>query len=191
MRHRTSVDLSGRGARRAVRVVPRPSRGLPDENAFHIPRAIAKGYAAYEGFYHKPERPHLRAQVELAGCWAHARRKFFEALEESPLAVQALADIQRLYRIETDLRAHQADAALRLATRQRESLPILAKIEKDLRDAAARHWPKSLTGKAISYALNQWERLQVYTRHGHMEPVACSASIHKHTSSTSSRACPP
>jgi transposase len=127
------------------------------------------GYAACEGFYHKPERPHLRAQVELAGCRAHARRKFFEALEESQLAVQALADIQRLYRIETDLREQSADAALRLATRQRESLPILAKIEKDLRAAAAQYLPKSLTGKAIFYALGQWARLQVYTWHGHME----------------------
>jgi transposase len=127
------------------------------------------GYAAYEGFYHKPEHQHLRAQVELAGCWAHARRKFFEAREESQLAVQALADIQRLYRIEADLRELQADAALRLATRQRESLPILAKIQKDLRAAAAQYLPKSLTSKAIFYALDQWERLQVYTRHGHME----------------------
>ena len=127
------------------------------------------GYAAYEGFYHKPEQQHLRAQVELAGCWAHARRKFFEAREESQLAVQALADIQRLYRIEADLRELQADAALRLATRQRESRPILAKIEKDLRAAAAQYLPKSLTSKAIFYAMDQWERLQVYTRHGHME----------------------
>ena len=127
------------------------------------------GYAAYEGFYHKPDHQHLRAQVELAGCWAHARRKFFEAREESLLAVQALADIQQLYRIEADLREQEADAALRLATRQRESLPVLAKIEKDLRAAAAQYLPKSLTSKAIFYALDQWARLQVYTRHGHME----------------------
>lgn len=127
------------------------------------------GYAAYEGFYNKPDRQRLREQVELAGCWAHARRKFFEAREESQLAVQALADIQKLYQIEADLREQTADDALRLATRQRDSLPILAKIEQDLRAAAAQYLPKSLTAKAVFYALNQWERLQVYTRHGHME----------------------
>jgi transposase len=127
------------------------------------------GYAAYESFYRKPDQQSLRAQVELAGCWAHARRKFFEARAESQLAAQALADIQQLYRIEADLRAQPADAAVRLTTRQRESLPILAKIEKDLRAAAAQYLPKSLTSKAIFYTLDQWERLQVYTRHGHME----------------------
>ena len=88
--------------------------------------------------------------MERAGCWAHARRKFHEAREESPLAVQALADIQKLYRIEAALREQKAAAALRLATRQRESLPILAKIEKDLRVAAAQYLPRSLTSKAIS-----------------------------------------
>lgn len=127
------------------------------------------GYAGYEAFYSKPGNQALRDQVERAGCWAHARRKFHEAREGSPLAVQVLADVQKLYRIEAELREQKADDALRLATRQRESLPILAKIEKDLRAAAAHHLPRSLTGKAISYALDQWERLQVYTRHGHME----------------------
>ena len=127
------------------------------------------GYAGYEAFYAKPLNHKLRAHVERAGCWAHARRKFHEAREESQLAVQALADIQKLYRIEAELREQKADAALRLAARQRESLPLLAKIEKDLRAAAAQYLPKSLTAKAIFYALDQWERLQVYTRHGHME----------------------
>ncbi len=127
------------------------------------------GYAGYEAFYAKPLNHKLRAQVERAGCWAHARRKFHEAREESQLAAQVLADIQKLYRIEAELREHSADDALRLATRQRESLPILAKIEKDLRAATAQYLPKSRTSQAVSYALDQWERLQVYTRHGHMQ----------------------
>ncbi len=127
------------------------------------------GYAAYETFYAKPLNQKLRAEVERAGCWAHTRRKFYEAREESPLAAQVLADIQALYRIEAALRDQQADADLRLATRQSESLPILRKIQDRLKTAAASHLPKSLTAKAIFYALEQWERLEVYTRHGHME----------------------
>jgi transposase len=127
------------------------------------------GYTAYETFYAKPLNQKLRTGVERAGCWAHARRKFYEAREESPLAAQVLADIQTLYRVETALRDQQADAALRLATRQSESLPILRKIQDRLKAAAASHLPKSLTAKAIFYALEQWERLEVYTRHGHME----------------------
>lgn len=127
------------------------------------------GYAAYEAFYAKPLNQKLRAGVERAGCWAHARRKFYEARNDSPLAAQVLADIQALYRVESDLRDQPADAGLRLATRQRESLPILRKIHDRLKTATASHRPQSLTAKAIFYAVEQWERLEVYTRHGHME----------------------
>ena len=45
----------------------------------------------------------------------------------------------------------------------------LRKIQDRLKAAAASHLPKSLTANAIFYALKQWERLEVYTRHGHME----------------------
>jgi transposase len=67
-----------------------PSRaadGLAKMLAGFAGQLPSDGYAAYEGFYHKPEQQHLRPQVELAGCWAHARRKFFEAREGSQLAV--------------------------------------------------------------------------------------------------------
>ncbi len=127
------------------------------------------GYAAYEAFYAKPLNHKLRAGVARAGCWAHARRKFHEAREESPLAAQVLADIQALYRIEAQLREQKTSADDRLAARQSDSLPILQKIEDRLKGASTSHLPKSLTAKAISYALDQWERLMVYTRHGHME----------------------
>lgn len=127
------------------------------------------GYSAYEGFFNQKEYHGLLEQVELAACWAHVRRKFFEAKEETPLAARVLADIQRLYRIETELRDQQADAALRLSTRQQKSLPILAEIESTLRAAQAKFLPQSLTSKAIHYTVELWDRLLVYTRHGHME----------------------
>lgn len=127
------------------------------------------GYAAYEAFFKQEQYQANREQIELAACWAHVRRKFFEAKEETPLAARVLVDIQRLYRIEEELRDEQADAARRKSIREKKSLPILAQVEKDLRAAHAQFLPQSLTSKAIAYTLGLWDRLLVYTRHGHME----------------------
>lgn len=127
------------------------------------------GYAGYDAFFKKAGSQTIRDRVELAACWAHVRRKFYDAREESPLAVRILADIQGLYRIEEELREQAASVSQRQSVRQEKSLPILSKIENELRTAHARHLPQSLTGKAISYALELWDRLLVYTRHGHME----------------------
>lgn len=124
------------------------------------------GYAAYEGYMKQaPDREGM----ELAACWAHARRKFFEAREETPLAARVLAQINKLYRIEAGLRDQQADEDMRLAVRQEKSLPVLHEIEKSLREAQSTFLPQSLSGKAVAYTLGLWERLMVYTRHGRME----------------------
>lgn len=127
------------------------------------------GYLVYDTFFNKGENQALRERIELAACWAHVRRKFFDAREESALAARMLGEIQRLYRIESELREQGASPSQRQASRQEKSLPILARIEQELRAAHDRHLPKSLTAKALTYTLNLWDRLLVYTRHGHME----------------------
>ena len=127
------------------------------------------GYAAYEGFFKQADYQDRLEHVELAACWAHVRRKFFEARNESPLAARVLAQIQHLYRIEDDLRERKASAEERKMTRQEKSMPILAGIEKELRSANDQYLPQSLTSKAVAYTLGLWDRLLVYTRHGHME----------------------
>ena len=127
------------------------------------------GYLVYDTFFNKGENQALRERIELAACWAHVRRKFFDAREESSLAARMLGEIQQLYRIEAELREQGASTWQRHASRQEKSLPILNRIEQDLRAAHDRHLPQSLTAKAITYTLKLWERLLVYTRHGHME----------------------
>jgi len=109
------------------------------------------GYAVYEMFYAKPLNQKLRAGVKRAGGWAHARRKFDEAREESLLAARMLADVQSLYRIESALRDPQADADLRLATSQSESLPILRKIQDRLKTAAGETAALSFAGQAYAF----------------------------------------
>ena len=121
------------------------------------------GYSAYGAY----KKRHPKAQIEFAACWAHARRKFHEARNESPLAAQMLLEIQELYKIEADLR--KAPKLDRRAVRQEKSIPILQRIGLQLRAAQAAHRPKSQTGKAINYTLNLWDKLLIYTEHSQME----------------------
>jgi transposase len=68
-------------------------------------------YSAYKSFANGPGRA-----IELAGCWAHVRRKFYEAQEQSPkVSGWLLRQIQNLYRIEANLREHRAGPKLRQA----------------------------------------------------------------------------
>jgi len=121
------------------------------------------GYSAYGAYLKR----HPTAEIELAACWAHARRKFHEAQNESPFAARMLQEIQELYKIEADLRADPKKN--RRTVRQEKSVPILQRIGLQLQADQSRHLPKSQTGKAISYALKLWDKLLVYTEHAEME----------------------
>ncbi len=104
--------------------------------------------------------------VEVA-CWAHARRKFFEARSNAPREANEILEwIQQLYDIED--RACDLTAEQRQALRQRESVPILDRIEKKLDDWSDRILPKSALGKAVTYARNQWAALRRYASDGRL-----------------------
>jgi transposase len=125
------------------------------------------GYAAYRTFARKHQQP-----IVLAGCWAHVRRKFYEAQESTPrLAGWLLRQIQHLYRIEASLRAQRAGPALRAAVRASESRPIVKRIERALLKlkAGGRQLPQSLLGTAMDYALGLWPTLEVYLVDGRVE----------------------
>jgi hypothetical protein len=95
-----------------------------------------------------------------------ARRNFYEAREESETARLILDEIAKLYQVETRLREHpELD---RRQIRQNESLPVLEKINEKLLEAKGSHLPKSLTGKAITYALARWEQLVIYAEHAEL-----------------------
>jgi transposase len=125
------------------------------------------GYAAYRAFANG-----RKGSIALAGCWAHVRRKFHEALEASPkTAAGLLRLIQHLYRVEARLRAQKAGPALRAAIRASESRPLVQRLERALvkLKASGRHLPQSLLGAAIDYALGQWPALKVYLADGRVE----------------------
>ena len=111
-------------------------------------------------------------EIKLAGCWAHVRRKSYEARESSQrLAGWLLGQIQQLYQVESALREHRAGPALRAAIRASESRPVVKRIERALikLKASGRQLPQSPLGIAIDYALGQWRTLEVYLGDGRVE----------------------
>ncbi len=118
----------------------------------------ADAYGGYDGIFHSQN-------VTEVACWAHARRKFYDAQDsDEQRAAQMLALIGELYAIERE--AKGADAATRLTLRQERSLPVLARIKTWLDAEQGVVLPRSPTATAITYARNQWTPLTTYTTQG-------------------------
>jgi transposase len=99
------------------------------------------------------------------GCWAHARRGFFEARTSDPVrSLATLELIKKLYKIEE--RGQAVDSATRKALREAESKLILTKIEEFIASDQVKVLPKSPIGKAFQYARNQWKALNRYVEDG-------------------------
>lgn len=110
-----------------------------------------------------------KTQATLAGCWAHARRKFMDAKAVQPKgktgrADQALNLIKKLYGVEKQL--NQATPEEKQALRQLEAMPIMQPLKSWLDKTALQVSPKSAIGAALQYTLNQWGKLQIYLEHG-------------------------
>lgn len=125
------------------------------------------GYAGYPAVCAKNGLRH-------AGCWAHARRKFDEALKaqgkgqpKAGKASKALILIQKLYRLETQIKFLSADEKYR--ARQQQAIPILNEMKNWLDISLTQVSPTSLTGKALGYLANQWPTLTVYCEDGRLE----------------------
>ena len=111
-----------------------------------------------------------RDQLTLAGCWAHARRYFFEARDEKPaLADWFLHQIQLLYRVERELRENTCGPQGRMARRSSESGMILRRIQRVLDRKCRQPLPGSRIGKAMAYALSHWTLLMRYVEDGRLE----------------------
>jgi transposase len=122
----------------------------------------ADAYGGYDGIYVGSDG----GIVEVA-CWAHARRKFYEARSNAPREANRILEwIRQLYDIED--RASPSTAEERQALRQREAVPILDRIEVYLNELTGRALPKSALGKAVTYARNQWAALRVYASDGRL-----------------------
>jgi hypothetical protein len=109
------------------------------------------------------------ASIQLAFCWAHARRPFYEfyTSTQSPLAAEVLARIARLYEIEGDIRGQPPD--VRKAVRQLRSRPLVEDLHVWLQDHVPRIPGWSDLAKAMRYALRHWGGLILYLDDGRLE----------------------
>jgi len=153
-----------------------PSRGG------EVPKRLLEGFRGYlqvDGYEGYNEVCETNGLVRV-GCFAHARRKFDEALRAQgkgkktgkkrsakvSRSQQGLDWIRVLYRIEKKI-ADQP-AADRYRIRQEHAKPQLDKIREWLDDSLNRVPPQSLTGKALAYLDNQWDRLIRYIDDGRL-----------------------
>lgn len=117
------------------------------------------------------------SNMSEVGCWAHARRRYYEARDLDPLiAGVALAYIAQLYDVERDLRERAKnewreltadEIALRIAAqRQSESRPVLGRFREWLDREWPRLVPKNPLRLAMDYTLRHWDALTRYTENG-------------------------
>lgn len=117
----------------------------------------ADAYSGYDEFFRI-------SQATEVGCNSHARRKFEYALDSDPVRAARLMVLWgRLYEIESRAKKENYTRSQLLAARQMQALPIFDEIKTVLADYKDQVLPKSPMGKAITYALNQWEALLRYT----------------------------
>jgi transposase len=145
----------------------------------------ADAYGGYDGIF-------TNGKVTEVLCWAHARRKHFDAQDsDAARASVALAYIRRLYQVERQAQEQfeeQADrddarpfSAIRLGMRQQSSVPILKDLEAWMRQQTSGTdadgsplpgglvLPKSPMGLAINYCLGNWEALTRYADDGDLD----------------------
>ena len=123
------------------------------------------GYAGYNEVCRQNNLTHL-------GCMDHARRKFTEAQKAQPKgkkikttkADMALSYINKLYRIEREIKGLCDDD--KLTVRQEKSIPVFKQFKRWLETNKPRTAKDSLTGIAMTYLYNQWDKLTVYCADG-------------------------
>jgi transposase len=119
------------------------------------------GFSGLDPLYRKDCAP------ARAGCMAHARRKFHKAFLQGDLrAAGPLLVIKKLYEVERQAKQEHDDDTDRRRRRLAQSVPLFAALREQLEALALQAPPKTPLGQALTYALRQWETLQVYLQDG-------------------------
>lgn len=122
------------------------------------------GFSAYDSYA-------IDHDVELVGCWMHARRRFAEIVKMTSskgLAHEAVAMIANLYRIEKTMKTQDYNPNQIVQHRQKQAKPLLDKLKQWLDTNQPTVLPKSPIGQAINYCLNQWDKLTRYLEDGRL-----------------------
>ena len=122
----------------------------------------------YQGYHRLPEN------IRVVGCWAHARRKFDEALTTVPKEQQsaskpaeALCHFAKLFQMEQDFAALTVEE--RFTKRLEQEKPVLEALLAWANRLKPQTAPKSALGKALHYLLEQWPYLVRYLEDGRLE----------------------
>jgi transposase len=113
------------------------------------------GYQAYEGVG-GPKLVHV-------GCWAHARRKFVDAVKvngDDVAAVQMVMRMDGLFLVDREARLKQMTVEERLAARRQHLEAWAEEIRQECLKLTTTVLPKSALGKAVGYTLSQWSKLR-------------------------------
>jgi transposase len=170
--------------------------GPPDKKViwyeYHPTRAaynaseFLQGYCGYlqtDGYEGYDSAVKDMPEIIHAGCFAHARRKFFEAAKasrEAKSAQEGIKHIRKLYDIENELRETITDNnGLFLSERKARAGPALEKFKAWLEKRKCEVPPSLLLGKAVNYTLAQWDKLVRYLESPYLTPDnnACENAI--------------
>ncbi len=138
------------------------------------PRGFLKGF---KGYIHTDGYPGYNdiPNVTLVGCWAHARRKFHEALsaikdktsKTSLVSEEGLNYCNKLFEIERKLTKMTSEEHYK--ERLEQSKPVLDDFLAWLNLKSKQVLPKSTLGLAIAYCKNQWTKLEAFLLDGRLE----------------------
>lgn len=128
----------------------------------------ADSYAGYNKLYISNDNPD--AKIEEAACWAHVRRKFYDIIvvnDKANIALAVLDKIAEIYQVESRIRNLNSD--IRLKVRQEESMNLVDELFTGFKKAYKQLPKKSITAKAIAYAVNNEVALRRFLTNGNIE----------------------
>jgi hypothetical protein len=124
----------------------------------------ADAYKGYDGLFTRDG-----ATAIEVGCWAHARRPFFELFQAGDVRAAVLLEkVQRLYAVEAEADSEGDDDDARQRRREQYSKPVLEEIGRWCATTYNREPPKSALAKAIGYIVNQWQALSRFLEDGRL-----------------------
>lgn len=159
-----------------------PERGRPlvlyqyhPTRSKSIPHAFLEGFRGYlqtdgyDGYNYAASRE----GIIHVGCFAHARRYFFDASKlnkKDSRAHKGLQFIKRIYEVESELREKNLSDDLFVEQRKKSVLPVFDDFHRWLLHTKNEVIPKSKTGEAVNYTLNEWSKLIRYLDAAFMTP---------------------
>jgi len=128
----------------------------------------ADAHSSYNALFEPAKDGSASPRVEV-GCWAHTRRKFYDArLDDRRRCTEMLALIRRLYDVEREAKKDELTPDKRLVLRKEKSVPILNEIQLRLEQWSIELLPKNPVAQAVHYTQAQWKALNRFLEDGRL-----------------------